>query len=347
MTALANAVAEPIKITAYEKLRTDIAIAAEGAADKSFNYRDPKENRLCRSHLYTLRTLRGQIEGARKAAKATALEYGRKVDALAQEMEAQVDGLIKPHQVELEKIEAEERARIAAHQAVIDRLNLAQAYYLGRPSAEIAEALAKAKAIDTSAMEEMKPQGDAALFATIRVLEAELATATKRESEAAELARLRSEAAARVEAERIERIKREAAEAERTRADRERAEADAKAEAEKAKAAADAKAKIDAAKLAEEKAKRQAAEAKEREAKLKAELVAANERERLRLEAVAKAEAGARARQEAAEKAARDGRAAMVGQIAEDIARAGSTPHEIAEAIMAGMVRNVEVNWEG
>lgn len=347
MNAVAAPLAEPLVISAYEKLRTDIAIAVQNANGKTFVYRDPKENKLARSYLYTLRSLRGQIDGARKAAKATALEYGRRVDSLAKEMETQVDDLIKPHQVEIDKIEAEETARKAKHTEAISRLVLAQTFYAGKDSEQIATALTKAKAIDTSAMEEFKAQADAELVKTIRALDAELATALKREADAIELERLRHEAFVRAEADRIERIKKEAAEAERTRADRERAEAEAKAEAEKTRAAAAAKAKVDAAKMAEEKAKRQAAEAKEREAKANADLQAANAREAMRLEREAAVKAEAAARQEAAEKSAREGRAAMVAQIEEDIAGCGTTPREIAEAIMAGMIRNVEVNWEG
>lgn len=349
MNTVAAPITEPIVISAYEALRTDIAIAVKSADGKVFNYRDPKENKLCRSYLHGLRLIRGKIEGARKAAKVHALEYGRRVDSLAKEMEVQVDALITPHETIILDIETEEKARIAKHTDAIHRIVLAQVFYAGKDSKTISEALEKAKAIITDDMEEFKARADAELAKTILALESELAIATKREAEAEELAKLRAEAAARAESDRIAKIQTDAVEAERRRAQ----EADAKriadeqasaARAEKAakeaqeKAAAAAKAKVEAAKLAEEKAKRQAAEAKEREAKIKAELIAANERERVRMEAAAQAKV-------AAEKAERENREAMTAQITEDISLAGSNAREIAEAIMAGMIRNVRVDW--
>lgn len=130
-------------------------------------------------------------------------------------------------------------------------------------------------------------------------LRASLAVAEKREAEAAELARLRAEAAAREQQER-DRLIAEAA------ANKARAEAESKAQAERdaaMKAQAEAEAKIRAEAEAAERA-RIAAEQAEARAKAEAEAAALREQEqkRLRIEAEERAK---REAQEAAERAER------------------------------------------
>lgn len=356
MNALAAPIATPIVITEYERLKTEIAIAIQNAAGKAFNYREPAENKAARSYLFTLRGLRGQIEGARKAAKATALEYGRRVDSLAKEMETQVDALIAPHDAALELIANEEAARKKKHTEAINRLVLAQTFYSGKPGDHIREALEKAKAFDLDGLEEFKGQGEAEKAKTVAALESELAAAMRREAEAAELARLRAESAARAEADRIARVQAEAVESERARAKAADAKriadeqaatvrAENEAKAAKEKAAAAAKAKIDAAQKRELEAKLAAEKAVREKAEAEARLAAAEAREKAEAERRAQEQADALARQEAREKAERENRAAMVAQITEDIRRAGSNAAEIAEAIVAGMIRNVRVDW--
>lgn len=269
----------PIVITQYEKLRTDISILTEENEKVSFNYRDPKQNKLARSHVFKLRTAKGEIDRARVTAKAYALDYGRKVDAAAKDLEKQVEALIAPHQKEIDAIEAEETARKAKHQAIVDRI-VSVRDVTGKLAVEIAETLAKVKAYDTSGLQEYKPQADAEILATIKALDAALIEATKREAEAAELIRLRAETAAREEADRVAEIQRKAVEAERVRVEG----IERKRVADEAAAKAVAEQKALAEREAKDRAARDAIAAVEK-AKADAELAAARELARVKAEA--------------------------------------------------------------
>ena len=372
MTAIASPITEPVVITAYdlivtaepiatsviaghELLRAQIAAIAVEDRAKTFNYRT--EGTLARSHVYKIRKIKATVEAKRKESKAEAVAFGKRVDAAATAMTLELEELIAPHQKALDEIDAAEKARIAKHTDSINRLVLAQTFYAGKDSTAIREALAKVKEFDTATLQEFKAEGDAKLIATILALESELAFATKREAEAAELVALRAAAAAREEADRLDRIARDAELVEVARHAAEgariiaaaaeatsRVENEAKDEA--ARVAAVAKAKLDAARLAEEKAKRLAAEAKEREFRTLADLAAASAREQVRLEREAAAKAEFEVRALAAAKAASENRATVIARIAEDISRSGNNAAEIAEAIVSGMVRNVVVTWE-
>ncbi len=180
----------PIVISQYEAIKNNIIIAEKESAGLTFNYRDPKENTAARSRVFGLRKIKGQIEKARKEAKAYALDYGRRVDTAAAELETKVEALILPHETEIKKIDAEEAARKAKHQAVIHRMVNLRAEP-GKTSAEIAASLEKLKAFDTATLEEFKAAGDDERFKTVLEMEKAHAAALTREVEAAELARLR------------------------------------------------------------------------------------------------------------------------------------------------------------
>ena len=345
----------PIVITQYEKLQSDIVVAAQKDAAASFDYRDHKQNKQARSHVFSLRAIKGDIEKARKEAKAYALDYGRRVDTAAGELSAKVEALILPHETKIKEIEAEEAARKAKHQNMVDSIIEVRTYYTSaHDSAQISGALRNIKEMDYSGMEEYKSRADSERFQSIIYLEATLAAALAREQEAAELTRLRAEAKAREEADRMERIQREAVERERTRAaeqERQRIaqEAAAKAADEaRAKAEADRierehRSAIEAAarrelelKLAQEKAERERVEAIRR----------AEESERREKEYQARMEADAaekKARREAQEKAADENRNKVIRAIKADLPKAGD---KAAEAIINGNIRHVRIDWE-
>jgi hypothetical protein len=304
---------EAVVITQYEKIKTDIAILAQEDKDAVFQYREPKGNALARSHVFKMRKVRGEIERARKEAKAYALAYGKRVDGAAAELESQVDALIKRHQDQIDAIENEERDRKAKHQAVIAGMQTA-AMLGDADSATVAKAIDAVRAVDCQSLDEFKPDGLRAQAEAVAALTILLERAKVREAEAAELVRLRAEAAARVEAERIAAAQREAVESERKRAEREQAEKDARAKVE-------AEAKDRAAREAVEAAERAKAEAERRvkaqeeaaralAAKVEADQKASVERE-ARMAAQIKAEAERRVKEEA-ERKAEDARRAEV-----------------------------------
>ena len=196
-----------------------------------------------------------------------------------------------------------------------------------------------------------------------------LGNAVQREADAAELARLRAEAAARAEADRIKAEEEARAKAEAERVAREAAEAEARAKVEAERAARIEAEKAEAARIA---AERERAAAAEREAALARQAEESAERHRREL---AEAEAKrirdleeAKAREEAAAKAERD----RIAREAEekrkaDEARAADeahrfeiraqivtclivlesfgklTPEDIADALMQGQIKHCEV----
>jgi colicin import membrane protein len=311
-----------IRITAYEEIRVRVDELAKENALKVFNYEDRKEQTLARSHIHSLRKVKGDVERARVAAKADALAYGKRIDAVAKDLEKLVDDMIDVHAKPLAVIDEREEARKAKHEQAVSEIIRFREWSNGQASEAIAKSLAFLKKIDTSGMEEFIPQADSEILASIRHLESALTGALKREDEAAELARLRAEKAKRDQADREARIREEAAASERNKieeANKRKAAADAAA---KAKQEADAKAEKE---RIEREAREQVAAAERRE--LEAKLTAEREIKRVQDEARAKEdarikeqEANAAAERRAAENKRR--RTAVHLEICEDLAAA-------------------------
>jgi colicin import membrane protein len=274
MTTTLAKIEQPWVITQYEALENQIQIARQEAGGKTFKYDDPKGNKEARSYIYTLRKLRSSVDTARKEAKHHALEYGRRVDAMAKILEEQVTALIEPHEAEIKALEEKEAQRIAGHREVISKIAALRIPYCwpGRSgendSAYYRSNLAEVKDIDTSELEEFRAEADSEKLASIAELERLIAAAEKAEAEAEELARLRTEADEREQKERDQRIALEAIE----QANR---EAQAQMEAE-AQAAAD---KVQAAEQAQRDAEQETARLR-----LEAELAATREAARVEAE---------------------------------------------------------------
>jgi colicin import membrane protein len=268
-----------IKISQYEALVSDIEIAKQQAVE-SFEYESPKGEKAARSYIAGLRKIRARIESARKDAKSYALEYGRAVDSQAKSLEAQILGLIEPHQLELDAIAKREAQRVAAHQAklqqIVDRVQLGMAP--DQPAAAIRDAITWLQVCPTGDMEEFEQQANDEIDNALRILQALETAATEREKrealEAAEAQRLAAEQQARWKAEQ------EAWQAEMV----ERGRQEAAAGAARAVARAEARAKESEARaaLAESERVRQQ---EEMEAAIKEEARKREERGRLAREA--------------------------------------------------------------
>jgi colicin import membrane protein len=276
----------PTSIVAeYQPFYAQLAELEANNAKLVFDYESKKGNKEARSHVNTLRLTKGALERTRKAAKEESLRVGRAIDAEAKEINARIEAMITVHQTKIDEIEEREQRRIAVIEACIENLRR------HGESAKTAENLAA----EISVLEVVVIGDDYAEFkaaaleakdARLRELRINHAALVKAEAEAAELARLRAEAAQRAQRERDEAIAKAAAE-------RAAAEAAARAEAEAAKA----RRAIEEAEL-KAKQEREAAERRELELKLQAE-----QAERRRVEAEQKAirdaeEAAARAEAE-------------------------------------------------
>jgi hypothetical protein len=270
MTTTLAKTEQPWVITQYEALENQIQIATQEAGGKTFKYDDPKGNKEARSYIYTLRKLRSSVDAARKEAKHHALEYGRRVDAMAKTLEEQVTALIEPHEAEIKALEEKEAQRIAGHREVVSMIAVLRVPCAENDSAYYRSNLAVVKDIDTSGLEEFKAEAHIEKLLSIAELERLIAAAEKAEAEAEELARLRTEADEREQKERDQRIALEAIE----QANR---EAQAQMEAE-AQAAAD---KVQAAEQAQR-------DAEQETARLRLEAELAQQKEAAKLEAEAK-----------------------------------------------------------
>lgn len=196
-------------------------------ASMEFDYEDKTGNKDARSHRAKLSKVRAVINKAHKEAKAEALEYGRKVDKIKNELTGEVDNLINRHTVQLKKIEERQERQEAGLKkcGMVATCGTQRSNFLTLLRDEIAE---------------LDPEGCEALVtakanALIEV-EGMIQAAEKREKEEEELRQLR--------AEKREREEREAAEAEIERrakeiADKKLAEAQQQAEEAKRQAAAE------------------------------------------------------------------------------------------------------------
>ena len=185
--------AETSALSRWEALAADIAIATEESESdaKQFNYADATGNALARSWMAKLRKLKGRIEKARKEAKAPYLERGRVVDETAKTLEKAVQGLIDPHEREILAIEAQERVRIEAHSATLDRISkLAEGV---TSSAEAHARLVELTAIDLTLLEEFQSAGLNRQAEAGARLKEQWDSLVIQEAEQAELAALRAE----------------------------------------------------------------------------------------------------------------------------------------------------------
>lgn len=190
-----------------------------------------KDARAVRKELVTLRT---SLEGKRKALKAPALEYSRRIDSEAAritaqivELEEPVDAAIKAEEArkeaERQRRAAEESVRVEAIQKRIAEIRaiVGTAGAAGSDDIAMHLQLVRSVAIDDT-FQEFQPMAEAAKAEVVAQLERLHAAAVEREV-----------AQARIEAERAELARLRAAEEERQRLERERIAAEQRAEAER------------------------------------------------------------------------------------------------------------------
>ena len=309
-----------ITITQYEALTSDIEIAKQQAV-ASFEYTDPKGEKAARSYIAGLRKIRSRIESARKEAKSYALEYGRAVDAQAKALEAEILGLIEPHQQALDDIAKREKERVAKHEATLQWifLTVQQGSQEGASSEAISKMLAQLESFTTDGMEEYQAAAEAEKASGIRVLTLlhfDTLEREKREAlEAAEAQRLAEEEQARLKAEQ------EARQAEAV----ERARQEAAAQAARAVAEAEQRARKSEARAAAAEQLRQQQEAARRQ----------EDARRVQL-------------QQEAEDSARNAKARRRNDLATQLseALAGKTRAQVVEALLDGTLhRAVSIDW--
>lgn len=284
------------------------------------------------SMAYRVARSKTYLDGVGKELVDELKDVPKKIDASRKRIRETLDAWQKEVRRPLTEWEDAEEARVSRIKDCLAELQSLIADTTERPAIIIRERLAevKAEAITEDRFGEYTGAAAELKDKAIAALEVQIATAEKRESDAAELARLRAEAEVRAQAEREAKAKQDAEE-------REWRAAEAAAAAERAKAEAAAKAAHDAA------------ERKEREHKAALE---AAERKAVEAAVRAKAEVEAGIAREAAEKAKREAdrehratinRAALAAfveaGIADDVAK------QVVTLIAAASIPNVTINY--
>lgn len=113
---------QPAAMVIFDPIRADIEKIKSESALVVFDYNSEKGITGARSYIHKLRGKKGDVERARKAEKSYALEYGRKVDALAGELTMALDSMIAVHQAPLDEIAKREEERKAKHAAAVMRI---------------------------------------------------------------------------------------------------------------------------------------------------------------------------------------------------------------------------------
>lgn len=244
----------------YKQIESQIAEVEEKNARLAFDYRDPKGNAAARSQIASLRKYNGEIDRTHKDLKAKALEYGRKVDAVKNQLKDRVASMIEIHKAPLDEIAREEEERKRAIQDAIEKIEsrILDMQHDHDPN-ELHEAIKALQAIEIKPDVYQERMAEAVTLrdnGIARMTDA-YNKALKAEQDAAELERLRKQQEENARKERERQIAEEAREQERRdAADRER-------QAEEARKKADAE--------REQKAQREREAAADREAQLKQE----------------------------------------------------------------------------
>jgi colicin import membrane protein len=326
----------PQEIKPFSEFESQLAKLKDDNSKAVFDYASAKGNKEARSHIFTIRKIKGDLERARKDAKDAALQYGRLVDSRAKEISGELDAIIEVHDKPLREIEEREAARVAEIKARIETLNHYQSAAHDTPAELWREFLAEAEvfALDDT-LQEFKSVAAITKDQAITEIKARLVAREAYEAEQAELARLRAEAAERERQDHERKIAEQAAA---------KAKADAEAEAERQRQAMlreqearerEQREEASRQALAIETAKREKAEAEERAAKAEQRAKENAEREQRERESAERA---------AAEKRETDKKhkAAINNTAAADLVAAGLTEEMARIAVTAIAKREVK-----
>lgn len=258
-------------VAEYKPFYAQLADLEKNNTAVVFDYASKKGNKEARSHVFALRKSSAELERTRVAAKSESLKIGRAIDSEAKEISARISAMIDVHQVELDKIEKIETDRIEKIQTKLSALS---EVHHGKSVADYKFHIQTLEAvvIDES-WQEFITNAAQAKDASIAKHRELLAEKEQQDLAAAELDRLRKEAADRAQKDRDDEIAAKAA----AKA-KEEAEAIATRQAELARKAIED---------AEAKAKQEREDADHRELKLKLDAEVA---ERRRIESEQKAE---------------------------------------------------------
>ncbi len=264
-----------------DNLTRILAEIRESAAKVDADVSTPGGRKAIASTAHKVARLKTHFDGLGKELVAGRKSEIRMVDAERKRLRDELDTLkaeIRKPLTDFEEMEAERVADVRRRIETITAIGTG-AHSDGVPmtaeETRVQRANLEAHVVDAEQFAEFELEAMRAKESAAASLDSLIASRQKAEDDAAELAKLQAEKAAREQQERDDRIRREAAESERNRAE---AEAKEKAEAEKRKRQAE----IDKARRAEAEAKAEA-----ERARLEGELAVKRERERVEAERIA------------------------------------------------------------
>lgn len=136
----------------YNKTEAGLAALREDLKGKTYDLATTKGNEAARADRLRCVTLRTTLEKTRKAFKAPALAYGKKIDAEAERITAEIEALEKPIDAQIRADEARreaekeakrqaEAARVQAHEANIARIHAFLPACNGKDSTRLARGM--------------------------------------------------------------------------------------------------------------------------------------------------------------------------------------------------------------
>ena len=197
-------IAEPqtaVRISQLEEIESQVSEAVRNDSALSFNYDEKEGNKLARSHLFSLRKTRAVVESARKAAKAYALNYGRKVDEVAAKIREPLEAAILRHEEPIDKIDAIKKAESDRLEKMLSDLKELLTAKSGESLAEITNRINKIEKIDYASYGIMEIIASALVEQNRAELRSALERAKEQHVHALELIELRKQAAEQVKKE--------------------------------------------------------------------------------------------------------------------------------------------------
>lgn len=330
-----------------------------------YDFTNPDDEKRARSDRYAVGVVLADLDRAHKRIKEPILEATRRVDGRRRDIREQLTSIQAGIKEQIEAHEQIERARVAALE---ERIESIHDLIPGPDSGAemLSERLAQAEAIDPADYDDHAGDAAHARHGVIEELRRRHGERLAYESEQAELARLRAEAAERERAERDARIAREAEERAKAEAERVAAEERERVELEKFAAKEAAEREIAEAKAREQQAERARiqAEADARaaakaeklraeeeiaKAKAAAERAAAEERQRIEREQREAERIAAEERvKEDARKARQQHRKKIHSEVLESLVSAGvaeDVARNVVELIRDGKVSRVAIEY--
>ncbi len=209
--------AEEMSLAVFDPIKSQLAELTEKDANLVFDHTTPAGEKELRSYVARLRGYKGDIKRAHETGKRGALDFGRKVDAIKNELTTGVQKIIDVRMKPLDEIEAAKRAeaeaQIEAERVEAERAETERLADLKRREAEVARREAEQKAAEDAANAEQR-EADR-IVREKRIAESAAQTAreeaeekAKAATEKAERERVAAVAAAHAEQHRLDDIER-------------------------------------------------------------------------------------------------------------------------------------------